>query len=108
MYDFHGEVAQSILKEVGYDDATIDRVRSLLRKEKLKLDPEAQALEDVICVVFLENYFADFAAQHAAEEDKVINILKRTWAKMSDNGRAAALQLKMPPEARRLVERALA
>jgi hypothetical protein len=76
-----------------------------LRKEKLKADPETQALEDVACLVFLENYFADFAVKH--EEKKIIDILRRTWKKMSERGRAAAMELPLKAEARRLVEMAL-
>ncbi|MGD0463030.1 MAG: DUF4202 domain-containing protein [Tepidisphaeraceae bacterium] len=105
LYTFHADEAAKILREVGYDDAKIDRVRSLLRKEKLKGDPQTQALEDVACLVFLENYFADFALKH--DEQKVIDILRRTWRKMSDRGRAAALNLPLPAQARRLVESAL-
>jgi hypothetical protein len=106
LYSFHADEAAKILQEVGYDDATIARVRSLLKKEKLKADPETQALEDVACLVFLENYFADFALKH--EEKKVIDILRRTWKKMSDRGQAAAMNLPLPPETQRLVAKALA
>ena len=106
LYTFHAETADSILRGVGYPDATIARVRALLRKERLKSDPEMQALEDVACLVFLENYFADFAPKH--DEEKVITILRRTWAKMSPRGHVAALELKMEPAARSLVEKALA
>ncbi len=106
LYTFHADTAARILRDVGYDDATIARVRSLLRKERLKADPESQALEDVACLVFLESYFADFAAKH--DDEKVITILRRTWAKMSERGRAAALALPLAPGARALVERALA
>ncbi len=95
LYSFHADEAAKILREVGYDDAIINRVRSLLRKEKLKADPEMQALEDVACLVFLENYFAEFALKH--EEQKVIDILRRTWKKMSDRGRSAAMNLPLPP-----------
>jgi hypothetical protein len=77
-----------------------------VRKERIKGDPEAQALEDVICLVFLENYFADFAAGH--DQEKVVGILRKTWRKMSERGRGEALKLEMPAAARRLVERALA
>ena len=100
----NGDAAE-ILRQVGYDDAAIARVRSLLRKEKLNSDPQMQRLEDVACLVFLENYFADFAPKH--DEEKVIVILRRTWKKMSERGRAAALELPLTPEARRLVEKAL-
>lgn len=105
LYGFHADVTESILRAASYDDAVIDRVKSLLKKERLKSDPDAQALEDTICLCFLENYFADFAPKH--EEEKVIHILRRTWGKMSSVGHAAALELKMPPAARRLVEKAL-
>jgi len=105
LYKFHADAAAMILAEVGYDPATIDRVRSMLQKQRLKADAQTQALEDVICVVFLENYFAQFAAKH--EDEKVITILRRTWAKMSPVGQAAALNLPMPPKAAELVAKAL-
>ncbi len=106
LYGFHADTTAAILRGLGYDDATIDKVRSLLKKERLKLDPDTQALEDVICLVFLENYFADFAPRH--DEEKVIGILRRTWGKMSPVGREAALKLPLPPAAGALVARALA
>ena len=106
LYTFHADTAERILREVGYDDATIARVRSLLRKERLKSDPETQALEDVACLVFLESYFAEFAAKH--DDEKLITILRRTWAKMSPKARDAALALKLEPRARALIENALA
>jgi hypothetical protein len=105
LYSFHADAAAEILRGVGYDDGVIARVRSLLRKEKLKSDPEMQTLEDVVCLVFLENYFADFAPKH--EEEKVIGILRRTWKKMSERGHKAALGLSLPEGARKLIEKAL-
>ena len=105
LYDFQADRAAEILREVGYDEPSVARVRSLIRKEKLKAEPEMQLLEDVICLVFLENYFAEFAADH--DEEKLIRILRRTWAKMSDRGHYAALGLELPARERALVERAL-
>jgi hypothetical protein len=105
LYKFHAEEVSRILREAGYDEAVVARVASLVRKERIKSDPEAQALEDVICLVFLENYFAEFAAGH--DEEKVVGILRKTWKKMSPRGQGEALKLEMPAEARRLVERAL-
>jgi hypothetical protein len=102
----HADRAGQILRDVGYDDAMIARVQSLVRKERLKQDPEVQLLEDVICLVFLESYFADFAKQH--DEQKVIGILRRTWKKMSPRGQAEALKLPLGQSERTLVERALA
>lgn len=102
---FHAEKAGAILREAGYGGEAIARVQSLLRKERLKSDPEAQLLEDAACLVFLESYFLDFSQQH--EEEKVIGILRKTWAKMSPRGQKAALGLALPPEAAALVGKAL-
>ena len=104
---FHADKAAEILREVGYDEPTISRVQSLIRKEKLKSDPEAQTLEDVACLVFLEMDYGDFAATH--EPLKVINILSKTWKKMSSRGHHVALELatKLPETQRKLIEQAL-
>lgn len=103
---FHAEKAAEILGGVGYDGATVARVQSLVRKEGLKTDPETQTLEDAACLVFLEDEFGDFAARH--DEEKIVNILVRTWGKMSQRGRAAALALDLPAPQRALIEKALA
>lgn len=102
---FHAETAGEILREVGYDEATVARVAALLRKERLKADPDVQLLEDVICLVFLQYYLADFAAQH--DDEKLMDILRKTWRKMSDRGRAAALEIHLPDGLRALVARAV-
>ena len=102
---FHAETAGGILREVGYDKAFVERVEALLRKERLKVDPECQLLEDVICLVFLEHYFEDFAAQH--EEKKLLDIVRKTWKKMSERGHEAALGLELPERSRGLVGKAL-
>jgi hypothetical protein len=103
---FHAETAAVILREVGYDEAMITKVEQLLRKRQLKTDADMQLLEDVICLVFLENYIADFSTQF--EEDKVIDIVRKTWAKMSPRGHAAALELELSPVAAGLVAKAVA
>ncbi len=102
---FHAETAGRILREVGYDEPLIGRVEALLRKERLKADPDCQLLEDVICLVFLEYYLGDFAQEH--DEEKLINILRRTWKKMSPGGQQAALELDLPPACRTLLGKAL-
>jgi hypothetical protein len=103
---FHAETAATILREVGYEEATIRRVQSLLRKEGLKRDPEVQCLEDVICLVFLESYCADFASQH--DSAKALSILRKTWSKMSPRGREVARSAGLRVEVQRLIDAALA
>mgnify|MGYP001084932053 FL=1 len=107
MYDFHADQAAAIMQQVGYDQATIDRVRFLLRKQQLKADPESQTLEDAAALVFLEGYFAEFRARKDYDDQKWANILRRTWLKMSERGRAQAMQLPLDDESRRLIQLAL-
>ena len=102
---FHADQASKILEAVGYDSEIIDQVKFLLLKKQLKKSEETQALEDVICLVFLKYYFESFAQKHA--EDKLIDILQKTWRKMSVKGHQAALQLKLSPFALELVKKAI-
>ena len=93
---FHANKASGILKEVGYDDSIIDKVAFLLQKKQLKRNEETQLLEDVICLVFLEFYFEKFSQKYS--EEKLVDILSKTWAKMSDQGHEAALKLNFSPQ----------
>ena len=104
--DYHAQTAAAILREVGYDDKMIARVEELLRKQHIKSDPDTQTLEDVACLVFVQHYLSSFAAQH--EEPKLLEILRKTWRKMSDRGRMVALEIDLDQNIRILVEKALA
>jgi hypothetical protein len=99
----HAIWAGAILAECGYSEAEIARVGSLIRKENMKQDGEAQALEDVASIVFLEFYAEDFASKH--DDAKVAAILAKTLAKMSAEGRQAAFALALPPRIRDLAAR---
>jgi sirohydrochlorin ferrochelatase len=102
----HADWASAILIESGFGPETAARVACLIRKEDLKTDPEAQALEDVACLVFLQHYAADFAAKH--DRTKLIAIMQKTWKKMSEKGQQAALALPLDPSVRALLDEALA
>jgi hypothetical protein len=104
----HAEEAAAILRGVGYDHATAERVSKLLRKQGLRRDAEVQCLEDAACLVFLQQQLASFARVHPT--DKVVDILQKTWTKMSDAGHAEALALlpALPPDVAAIVQRALA
>jgi len=102
---FHAEIAAEILEKVGYPEETTARVAFLLQKKKLKRDPETQTLEDVICLVFLQYYLEDFAQKHP--EDKLVDILRKTWNKMSASGRDAAHKLPLSEKMFLLLDKAL-
>jgi hypothetical protein len=101
----HAEIADDILAEVGYDQATRETVGKLIRKEGVKRDPEVQALEDTACLVFLQHYFDEFIAEH--EDEKLLGIIRKTWAKMSERGHAAALSLAFHGRGAKLIQTAL-
>lgn len=103
---YHAELAGQLLAAEGYDQTLVARVQALVQKQDLARDPEVQLLEDVICLVFLEYYFLDFARQHP--EDKVIDIVQKTWRKMTPQGHEWALQLALPADAQDLIGKALA
>lgn len=102
---FHAEKAGQLLRSLDFNTALIDRVQFLILKKRLKRDPETQTLEDVICLVFLEHYMDNFMQKY--EDEKMIGILRKTWAKMSERGHEAALQLPLSERAIDLVKKAL-
>lgn len=102
----HARLTSEILEEVGYDTDFIERVSFLIRKKLIKKDEGTQTLEDVICLVFLQYYFEEFAEKHP--DEKVIDILQKTWGKMSEEGHQAALNLPLSEKSLGLIKRALA
>lgn len=102
---FHAQKATATLQDVGYSQDTIDNVVFLLEKKKLKKNEDTQTLEDVICLVFLQYYFEDFAQKHP--EEKIIDILQKTWRKMSVKGHSAALKLPLSKISQDLITKAV-
>lgn len=102
----HSRIAENILSDCGYDAGTIARVKHLILKKDLYTDAEAQLLEDVACLVFLEHYLAAFAKKH--EDEKVVDILRKTLKKMSASAKEAAAHLTLPEKIAPLLARALA
>lgn len=99
LYKFHAETAGRLMKEAGYDDAMVDRVKTIVGKKELKTNPETQLMEDVVDLVFIEHYMLHFAAQKPDyDEAKWIVIIKKTWDKMSDRAHEFALsgKIKLP------------
>lgn len=101
--------AQELLLAAGVAASEADEVRTWVSKTALKTNPGTQALEDAACLVFLENEIADFAAQHADyPREKFVEILRKTWKKMSPRAHELALALPLSPGIAALVHEALA
>ncbi len=99
------ELAHQICLNSGYTEEDANRVAALIRKENLKKDDETQVLEDVACLVFLDDQFEEFEKQH--DEEKIVSILRKTWGKMSHRGHELASEISMSDRAKSLVAKAL-
>ncbi|MGC2047727.1 MAG: DUF4202 domain-containing protein [Gallionella sp.] len=107
--NMHGEIAAEIMQQVGYDEQMCEQVKALLMKDRIKLaGDDGQTLEDVVCLVFLEFYFAPFAPQYSAP--KLTSIVRKTWRKMSERGHKTALTLApgWPADLLEIVKKAIA
>ena len=99
LYKFHAETAARLMQEAGYDDAMIARVKPIVSKKGLKVNAETQLMEDVVDLVFIEHYLVAFVAQHPEyDEAKWVQIIRRTWQKMSTRAHEFALagKIKLP------------
>lgn len=103
---FHAEKSGAILREVGYPDEVIAQVQALNLKKHFPADPDSRVIEDALCLVFLQFQFAELAAK--TDDDKMVNALKKSWAKMTPQGHAAALTLAYGTHEQQLIARALA
>ena len=101
----HADIVSDILKDVSYDSEFINRVTFLIQKKQIKKDKEAQTMEDVVCLVFLEYYFEEFATKH--DDKKLIGILRKTWLKMSVRGQEAAIKLDFSARSQSLISQAI-
>ena len=99
-----GEVAR-ILRGAGYGEPLVGRVERIVRKERLRSDPDVQTLEDGLGLVFLQTQFDGLRAR-LGDDGKLAGIVRRTWRKMSPRGREAALGLDLGAEARTILARA--
>jgi len=103
---FHADRAAEVLRSVGYDEQTIEAVRRINLKQDLKQSHDTQTMEDALCLVFLEHELDAFLDKYP-DEAKAVDILQKTWRKMSERGHAAALSLPLSERAAALVQRAL-
>jgi len=101
----HAEHVGRILLEQGYDEATIARVQAIVRKQGLGSDPEVQVFEDALCLVFIETQFRELGDRLG--DEKLVDVTRKTIAKMSDAGIARVRELSLAEEDLALIERAL-
>jgi hypothetical protein len=102
----HADEVGEILAGCGYEPEVIDRVQRIIRKQDLRTDRATQTHEDALCLTFLQTQFGELAARLG--DERTVPVVRKTLAKMSDQGRAEALALPLSPPEVALVEQALA
>ena len=111
LYTFHANSVADIMEKAGYDEEALDRVRMAVGKKQLKKNMDTQLVEDIAALVFIEHYMLEFAGKHPEyDEAKWIDIIRKTWRKMSDDAHEFALsgKLVLPEPLIPLIQKSLA
>jgi hypothetical protein len=102
---FHARKAGEVLAECGYPPELVQRVQALNLKQGFPADADTRVLEDALCLVFLEHQLEDLARR--STEDKMVNALRKSWAKMTPAAREIASRLPLGEAGRALLQKAL-
>lgn len=105
LYGIHAGRAQEIALGAGYPEERAALIAQLVGK-RAAATAEGQLVEDAACLAFLEEQLGAFSGKTPTE--KVIDVLRKTWRKMSPAARERALALSLAEGEREMVERALA
>jgi hypothetical protein len=106
MHAMHADEVASLLTPLGYARDTIERVQAIVQKKNLRRDEEVQAFEDALCLVFVETQLGELAAK--TEPEKLVDIVRKTLAKMTPGATRRALELPLTDAERTLLLRAAA
>ena len=104
LHDLHAARVAEILAPLGYEDETISRVQDLVRKRGLGEDPEVQALEDALCLVFVQTQLHDLLGR--LDDEKAVDVVAKTLRKMSDEAIELVGTVDLMPADAALIERA--
>jgi hypothetical protein len=111
LYKFHAETVAGLMAQAGYDEEALERVKKAVGKRALKINADTQLLEDVAGLVFIEHYMLAFAEKHPEyTEEKWIDIIRKTWKKMSADAHEFALsgKIRLPEPLVPLIQKSVA
>jgi len=107
LYLKQAERAKELLIEAGVSGTEAADVATWVSKTGLKTNAGTQALEDAACLVFFENEISAFAALHSDyPREKFVEIIRKTWKKMSPGAQKLAAGLDLPGGIAQLVAEA--
>ena len=102
---FHAKTVGDLMSQAGYSETEIDPVKQIILKKNFQSNADAQTIEDALCLVFLENQFEELRRKTA--DPKMIDIIQKTWRKMSEKGKQLALGMELPEQHKILIQKAL-
>ncbi len=111
LYKFHADTVGELMRQVGWPEESIERVKKAVGKRGIKINPDSQLLEDIADLVFLEHYMEAFVEKHPEyDEEKWLDIIRKTWKKMSEDAQQFALagKIKLPEHLVPLIQKAVA
>ena len=111
LYKFHADSVADLMAKAGFDEESLERVRQAVGKKGIKTNEDTQLLEDVAALVFIEHYMLAFSEKHPEyDEAKWIDIIRKTWRKMTDDAHEFALsgKLVLPEPLIPLIQKSLA
>jgi hypothetical protein len=103
---FHAKTVGEMMAQAGYAEAEIEAVRQIILKKNFQANPDAQTVEDALCLVFLETQFEEL--RQKTPDPKMIEIIQKTWKKMSAKAKEVALAIEIPAHHKALIQKALA
>jgi len=104
---YHAAIASTLMMQAGYHDEQIGRVKQIVLKQRIKVDPDVQTMENALCLVFLEFQYEEFQKKHEQDPEMLVNILRRSLLKMDSHGHSFALKLTYSEAGLHLIKEAL-
>ena len=102
---YHAKTIGELMATEGYSESEIEEVNQVVLKKNFQSNPDAQTIEDALCLVFLENQFEEL--RRKTPDPKMIDIIQKTWRKMSEKGKQAVLSMKLPEAHQQLIRQPL-
>ena len=99
LYKIQANRVAELCRDADCDENDIDRIHTMVSKKNIKTNADTQLLEDVTDLCFMEHYLEEFVAKHPDyTEEKWIEIIQKTWQKMSDDAHSFVLagSIKLP------------
>ncbi len=103
VYKHQATIAERLMDEEKITGEVKEKVLRIIKKEGIKTDHDVQLVEDIACIVFIENYLDEFSEKY--DEAKLVNIIRKTLNKMSEQGHRWLLNAVIPDKIVQLLKK---